>query len=1033
MTNLIKFFINKKMLTNIIFVGILVSSMVIWFQISKEEMPSLEMDWLRISVRFPGSSAEDSELMITRPIENELKGISGIFEVKSNSSAGNSSFRISIDPNFDDKQEVIREIKDSVLKVDLPKEASLPLFRQFKTSEKAIIDIAFMHKDQEFLTVEGREKLQEFILSFESQLVSKKGISSIDKSGYLIPQLKIEFDPYKIKDYHISVSEILKLIELHNIRAPLGSLLDKGGSQVVVLNELDDKKSLDSLILRKNYDGKSIKLSDVAKIAKSFERPATILKVQGKEAMILNVKKSPSIDILSANEIVIKFVKSFKETFKDLPFDILLMDDESKDVRNRLKLIIVNGILGTILILIVLIMFLDIKTAFWVALGIPFSLSFTIVGAFIAGYTMNNVTLAAIIIVLGIVVDDAIIIAENILRHNQEGKTLYQAAVDGTSEMFSPITASVLTTCVAFVPLLFFQGHFGKFISFIPLMVTFMLLGSLLESIFILPSHIEHKHFWINRILVRFKGINLVKFDKLEKSYALILRKLLNHRLLLIVFFISLLTASIYLFKTKMKFVMFPREETERLHVKVEVKKGSKKHETARIISKIENMFVADSELGVTAVRSQVGQSRRGGEVKENNATMRIELLPKDERNTSVKNLIKKWEKRVKTFVDIEKVKFIKSRFGRGSGSPIEIQIQENDNLNRELITKKISEQMNLHDDLGDVEIEEPLKKDEIIFELNQGELVRLGINPNSVITVFRSFVEGITVYKLVKSEEEVEVVLTVNDKFKLNLDYILGLKIENNKGQLIDINKVIKIIKKIKPSNINRINYKRTTMIYADLKIGTKKTPLEIAEYFENNIFPEVLKNFPSAIVSFVGEVEDSRSSKKEFNLSVLFVVVLIYFILVLVFNSLIEPFIILAIIPFSLAGVTWILLMHGMSHYGFFTIIGALGMIGVVVNDSIVMVDKLNNKVSLRGDNFLDQIAMVSSTRLRAILLTTFTTVVAILPTAYGVAGYDSMLAEMMLTMGWGLAFATIITLVLTPCLFSFYHRLNFKLSGN
>jgi len=494
MHTLISFFCRRHLLANVLFFGFLILSFFVWFSIGKEEMPEFASNWIRVRTNYPGAPAEDVELFVTKPLEEELKGVVGIEEIISSSSVGNSSLRIIIDDDYPKKDEVIRDIKDAVLRVDLPAEVrNLPIIRQFKSSEKAILDIGMYHRDFEFLDTKARAQLQKYVLSFENQMLALKEISSIDRSHYRKPELQILVNLKEKQNLQLSLSEIKSQIQEGHIRLPVGTMRDRGESKVTALNEYEDVESFKGLILRGNYEGVGIRLGEIATIKEGFIRSNTIFKINGHEGVFLHVKKSVSTDILTANRAVMDFIKKFKLQNKDSPIGIVLMDDESFAVRNRLKIITTNGIVGFFLIIVVLFLFLNIKTGFWVAMGIPFSMAFTLIVALIAGYTVNNMTLAGIIIVLGIVVDDAIIIAENITRKIEQGLSPEVAAIEGTSEVFRPILASILTTCVAFVPLLFFEGFFGRLVAFIPLVVTLMLVGSLIESYLILPAHISGK------------------------------------------------------------------------------------------------------------------------------------------------------------------------------------------------------------------------------------------------------------------------------------------------------------------------------------------------------------------------------------------------------------------------------------------------------------------------------------------------------------------------------------------------------------
>ncbi len=564
---------------------------------------------------------------------------------------------------------------------------------------------------------------------------------------------------------------------------------------------------------------------------------------------------------------------------------------------------------------------------------------------------------------------------------------------------------------------MFFEGFFGKLVSYIPLIVILMLIASLLESVLILPAHMSAK----NKILDSKKeDVAGHWFHRIEKKYENFLMKVLSFRVWILGFLIFLLGTSAYLYKTQMKFVMFPREESKEVFIKIKADKSFLRYETAKAIEPLEMMFVKDKD-NVVAVRSSIGLSRRGSEARENEASILVELIPANNRPTPLDVLLKNWEEKSKGIEGLESVRFLRGRWGHSSGSAVEIQVQENDDKNRDAVVKFIESKLKEDKDLTDVEVEKPLLKNEYMIQLNQKELSRLNVNSSAVTTTLRSFVEGSILYDINKGNEEVTVKLSVPDKNKSDLEELLKLKVKNSTGQLIYLKNVVSINNIKKPVSIQRSDFKRSTMIYANPVKGSKVTPLQIAERLEENVFPEIINKFPTSVLKFKGEIEDSRESQGQFQSSIMLVFILIFMILMVVFNSAFKPILVLSVVPFGLVGVVITLFTHGMTVYGFFAAIGALGMIGVVINDAIVMVDKLDKAKEKAGRLTYQNISQVASTRLRPILVTTLTTVVGVLPTAYGIAGYDSMLAEMMLVMGWGLVFGTIITLIYIPIIYT------------
>lgn len=1033
MKRLISFFSHRPLYANIIMFGLVLASIFFWFRIGKEEMPEFSFNSVRISISYPGAAAEDVEHFIIRPVEEELKGLSGLDEVTASASFGSASFSVVFEPTVENLSEKIQEVKDAVDKVDLPMDVERPVYRQFKSSEKAIIDIGLYLKDTEIHTVKSRELLQKHALAIKNRLINLKEISNVDESGYRLPEIHIKILPEKLKKFEISLAEVKDQIQKQHIRSPIGSMEDKAETEITLQSELDTVEALEKVIVSNSFSAKKIYLKDVAIIEKGFAKSNSITKIQGREGILLNIKKNNAADIISAQKSIVKFLESYQKNNPNSPVGMVLIDDESYDVRNRLELIGANGLIGFILIVAILFIFLDFRSGVWVGMGIPFSLAFTLIGCYLMGYTINNMTLAAIIIVLGIVVDDAIIVAENISREEHHGNSPTKSAVEGTSRVILPIIASMLTTCAAFVPLYFFSGRFSLFVKFIPAVIFLMLFASLIESTFILPSHMIHKLpgedlykklFNKNYISIfREKYIHV-----LEVKFERILLKFLPYRGMIFIFFGIMLVTSGYIYKEKLRYVMFPREEARDFTLKVVATENLKRLEMAKKISEVETIILKDPHAIVTSIRTSIGQSRRGGEVKENEATLRVEVTPPSERKISLNKYLKELEAQTKELAGFSEVRFLKSRFGSNSGSPIAIEVQENDDKTRNEVLNKLKEKMDKIDLLSNVEIEKPLLKDEYLMVPKKEEITRLNVDFSKLSSSLRAYIQGSVLYTLRKGDEEIDVKLTTLEENKKEIENILDLNISNSGNYLVPLRELVDAVKGKKPSNIQRTNFKRANFIYADIKEGSKITPLEVAELLENEVFPEILQHSPSTNLNFRGEIQDSREAQSDFGISIVLVLGLIYFLLIFLFNSMLTPLLIGTIIPFGIVGVIFSFYAHGMLQFGFFAVVGTLGMIGIVINDSIVLLDKLEEEYKETSDkkNLFAQVAKISSTRLRAVVVTTLTTVTGLFPTAYGLGGYDSMLAEMMLAMAWGLLFAMFITLLLVPCLYSYFVQL-------
>ncbi|MFC1479923.1 efflux RND transporter permease subunit [Candidatus Omnitrophota bacterium] len=1029
---LIQFFLKRHLLANLIFVGILVGGIFAWIGLPKEELPDITFDTVRVTTNYPGASTEDVEYYVTEPIEEAIRDIDGVYRVYSATSIGNCTVTAEIEKDHPDKEAVISEIRNEVLDVDLPTDiVDDPHVRVFKTSRKAIIDIGLIYKGENILDVLSREKLQTYALVLEDELMNLPEVNSVSRSGYLKDEIQIEIVPDKLKEYNITFNTVMQEIKNGNVRQPAGSIENISEPKVTLSGELDTVEKLKAMSVQGGFEGQIIRVSDLANVEKGYEKTKTVLKINGHEGVFLNVRKNSRYGIVDAVKAVEKIVKSFRDnTLKDTGIELILLDDESFDVRNRLSLITFNGAIGFVLVLIILFVFLDLRSGLWVALGIPFTFCFTLIGGLLIGYSVNNITLAAIIIVMGMVVDDAIVVAENVNRMRASGMPKEEATVKGTSFVFLPIIASILTTCVAFIPLFFFSGRFGVMVKFIPPIVFLMLGGSLFEALFVLPGHMMLP-FGKKNNSRKSKGERWIEIA--EKKYETIANKFLRHKFIIFVIFVMLLLLAGHVASRGMKFVMFPDEETRQIRLSAETPPGTMRYETARMTQPVEDLIKDYTGKEVIGFRNQIARSRRGAAAQENKFRMRIEILPREKRKKSADQLIKEWKEKLKSISGIEDIRMSKTWHGQDSASPIEILIKENNNQRRYELADELAERMRNDAALTNVEIDRPIHNPEYRLTLNRDKVRRLSINPSDIARTLRASLEGTILYEFSGDEEPVYVRLTVIPEAKDDITKIFEIPVENQGQYLVPLKDLVMIEKVEGPDSIIREDMKRCTTIYADLAPRSGKTPLDIADYFEKSVFPKFKAKYPTAIVEFRGEVKDTRESGRDFTFAIIMAVFFIYIILALLFNSLLKPLMIMLAIPFGVVGIVLAFWMHGIRMYGFFAIIGALGLAGVVVNDSIIMMTKLD-RVFDPGKDIKEkdsQISSIAKTRLRAVVLTTITTVVAIVPTAYGWAGYDAMLAQMMLAVAWGLLFGTFITLVLVPCMYSFYKGLQYRLA--
>ena len=1027
---IIQYFVRRHFLTNLVLLAVFVGGIFAWGHTNKEELPDITFDRLRIYVRYAGAPAEDVEYFITKPIEEAVRGLDGVRRVTSTSSAGQSDVSVELEHNYSDIDEAITEIRSAVLDVNLPDDViNDPTVRVFKTSKKAILDIALLDKDVHLLDFQSRRRLQKYALDLENQLLNLPEVNSVNRRGYLQEELQVKASPEKLIKFEIPFNTVMREIKSNHVRQPAGTIEAQNEPKVTLLSEFDSVDKLKNLVIQGGFEGQVVRLGEVADIIEGYEKNSSVSKINGHEGIILSVVKNSSSGILETLDSVNKIIANFKvNNLANVSIELSALDDESIDIRNRLSLISTNGIIGFILIIVSLLIFLNLRSAVWVAIGIPFTLCFTMMFASMAGFTINGTTLAAVIIVMGMIVDDAIVVAENITRLKYKGMQESKAIVKGTAEVVLAICASILTTCIAFVPLFFFEGHFGKFVEHIPPIIFFMLGASLFESIFILPGHMSLAIPFLENLFKKDRKTPEAEnkphwFEAVEDKYAKLIEKILPRKNIVFLIFIILLIFSGLIAKNTMKFVMFPNEETRNIILMGKTAPGTSRYQTADKTKEIEDIVGRYLGKEVVGCRTEIARSGRGAAAEENQFRMIIEIVPKEKRKKSADKIIEELKQDIDKLKGFKKLTFQKSRWGT-SGSPIEMVVQQNNDQTREIIVNRLVKAMENSTFLTSVETDGDLRIAEYKVFIDQEKIKRLSINPLDIASTFRAALEGNILYEFSGGDEDIQVRFTTIDSAKDDIEKVLDLPVENTGNYLVPLRDIVHVKKVEVPSAISRRDLKRTTLIDADISKGVKKTPVEIAKYFEENVFPEIIAQYPNTTLSFDGEVKDTRESEGDLTNAIVMAILLVYIILAVLFNSLTKPLIIMLAIPFGIVGIIFAFWLHGKTLFGFYAAIGALGLAGVVINDSIIMLVKLDKEYDKNKEHVYSnmQIAKVAKTRLKAVILTTLTTVAGMLPTAYGFAGYDAMLAEMMLALTWGLVFGTLITLLLIPCVYSF-----------
>lgn len=1012
MKSLFRYFAGNHILANVMAIIIIVLGTMAFIGINRDINPKVDFGKMRIDTIYPGASSRDVELNVTNKIEKELEGVTGIKKYTSVSMENQSSIKIEIDSSVSNMEDVKRDIRRAVDQVnDLPQEVDkAPLITEIKSSIFPVVEVGISSDKISY------KDLRDIAKSFEKKLKSIRGVSRLDRFNYNAREIKIEVSPESMDHYGISLTEIMQAIKMRNIRASGGQFESYlNGKNIVTLSQFENPMEVGDVIVKSNFEGLLIKVKDLAIYKDDFKKPTVISKMNGKQAISFVVFKSDYADIVTVVDEVRALVKD-EQKYLPKDIDFIFSNDVSKKVKNRFDIVGSNGIIGLILVLIILTLFLNFKSAFWVAMGIPLTIFGVVFTMNFMGLSLDALSLAAMIIVIGIIVDDAIIITENIYRHKQElNKDPITAAVDGLSEVFWPVLTTILTTFFAFAPMFFMKGVMGKFIYVIPFVISLALFISLFEATLILPAHIV-------------TGVKKLKdqasggddwFLKIRNPFIRILKKILKHRYLCISFFVISLISSLFYCVNYMDFILFPSSTAERFFVNVEMERGISIDANLERLKKIENIVkkLPSTELDSYVTRAGLNAYDHHGKKEGINlGTVEVNLLPFGKRKRAANFIVEELRPKIEKLKGFKSLTFVIAEGGPPVGNPVTVGIVGADDKKRGELATKVLSFLKTVPGTKDLEKDDKEGRDQLNIVIDYEKLSILGLNVSSVAQTVRAAYDGQVITSLRQGDEDIDFRVLLKKESREKENNIGELLVANNRGKLIPLKNIAKFKIRSGRQDIKHFNGDRSITITGEVDKAVT-TPTKVANKLKSDF--NLSKDWRGMNFIVGGEAQETEQSLKSliFTFSVAFF--LIYFLLILLFKSFFQPLYVMSAIPFGLMGIIISFALHN-EPLGFLAILGVVGLIGVVVNDSLVLVDHLNQMRKEKPDmDFLELVSIGTGDRLRAITVTTITTVAGLLPLAYGIGGADPFMMPMALALGYGLIFATPLTLVFVPCL--------------
>lgn len=1026
-----KFSVSNSLFVNLISAIILIIGAIVVVGLNREVFPNVAFDMASITCAYPGATPEDVEKLITVPIEKELKEVDGIKEINSTSAASTSLIFVKIDPDESDKQKVIRDVQSAVDKVkDLPRDVDDPVVTEVTSKQYPIIEVSISGEMDE-------HKLQDYADALEDELEDIEGVARIKKSGYRDREMQILVDHEKLLEAYVSIDEIEAALAARNVSIPAGKIdTETTEYSIRTTGEFETAEEVANVIIRANDSGNWLRIKDIAKVEDTFKDEDVVNKTLGTRSINLIVMKKESGDAITIVAKTREICASFLDKVTD-ELNVSFVNDYAFFANRRLKVLSNNAWFGMLLVVGSMLLFLQRRVAFFTVLGIPISFFVTFIVMDMMGITVNLISMFGLVIVLGMLVDDGIIVAENVYRYMEEGVPPREAAVKGTEEVMGAVLSAVFTTIAAFCPLLFMTGLIGKFIKNIPTVVIVALLASLGEALIILPSHLA------DFVRVKFdssgRPIGLSRdmpwFKNLIAFYTRVVETAIKHKYRVLVGFTLALIVCGVLAVTALKFILFPSAGINFFFIRGEAPIGTPLMKTSELIAPVEDIVAKlppdELDTYVTTV-GKIEEDRQdpfAGQAS-NLVQVTVYLTQAQDRKRQVEEIIADLREKTKDIKGFDDLRFDQPEAGPPVGKPVEARIRGEDFGTLDVIAKEYMDYLKTVDGTSDVTWDHKPGKEEIRVKVDHNKATAAGLTIGQVAKTIRGIFQGniATKIKPVKAEEETDVTVRFEEaKDAVDLAIFDNVLISNRLGNLVPLNKVAKIERVPGSTTIKHLDGKR--VVTASSNVDTDKiTSLEANSLLQKK-FRDISERYIGYSVKYGGEQEETIDSLKSLLRAFFFAFLIVYLILASFFKSLLQPFIVMLAIPFGLIGVIIAFIAHGMS-FSFMSIMGIVGLNGIVVNDSIVLVDFIN-KLRASGMDRAASIIKAGQMRIRPVILTTVTTAGGLSTVAYGIGGKDPFLVPMALALCWGLVFATLLTLIIIPCIYSIIDELSVRIT--
>lgn len=1018
--NIGSFSVKNPVFLNILMVTVLILGGLSLSRMPREQFAEVPFYWVSILVPYPGVAAEDVEKLITIPVENEMQGLDNLDKIQSVTSEGVSSVRVEFDSGIsqDEFDKLFQDVRARFSKVSLPEGTLESTVDDFSSNDflpvvELVLSISNEEADESGSAyaslIDEAERLQEQILRISD-------VSSADFIGARDREIFIEVNPGSLESYGLSVNEMVQAIQGRNSNVP-GGTLSNGRRQMLVrtIGELGSVEAFKDVIIRRTADGNGfLRMGDVAEVKDGYDPRGVRSRFNGRTAVTIRVAKvtrGNSIAIVEElRELSVKWEESLPP---GISLDI--QNDSTIQIRDSIDILVNNALFGLILLVVLLFAFVGLRNALMTALGIPVTFAITFLILDLSGETFNSNTLFALVLVLGLIVDHAIVIIENSFRLEQLGLERRQAAIDGTNQVVLPVFAATATTVAAFIPLMLLPGTIGRFLRIIPLTVSIALIVSTLEAVIFLPSHYAD---WPERKRRRKKEEGFY-FHKVQNAFSKVLGKIYKRKKLsvLIIFVFSIGSFSLVPFLNQ---DLFSAEDFTLFYIDLDLPPGSSLESTEDLIKEYEERLlplVGNGEIaGINSFIGFRGESA-GNTVQGNLGQIVVDLTEKSEgRDRSIIQIMGELKSFTSDIPGAEQIIFRRATNGPPTSSPVSYRLFGNSYSDLTRVSSVIREELGSYPELYNIRDNYESGTPELRVVVDGDAAARNGMSAVYIGQFIRASLDGVRASSFFQNNKDVEIYIGFSAAGELKAEELSQLKILSPSGRQVPLSSLTRLEQGNALASIRRLDGKREITITADAydNSGIRDINGEIKALYEQQFD----RRFPDMRLSVGGEFSDLDDLLIQIARIFLLGIFLIYLILGAQFNSYSQPFLILLTVPFAFVGVVIYLFISG-TPFSTTVLYSAVALAGIAVNDSIVLISFVN-ELREEGMAVAQAVLEASRTRLRPILLTSLTTIAGLLPTALGLGGESVVWGPMASTIIFGLIFSTITALILIPAFY-------------